>query len=811
MKTLATAQINKLTYLLSEVGISDGDRVGGKNSSLGEMIQNLQGKAGIKVPLGFCTSIYGYKKFFDETGLTAFLKDLFIGVKSNIEVEQLQNIARQARTRILSTPFTPDLEYQIVKEYQDLCNIYSMNVAVAVRSSASKEDMPDASFAGQLETYLNISGIESVLSNIHKCMASCYTARNVSYLISRGHDPTDIAVSVGVQKMVQSDKGAAGVMFTIDTESGFKNVVVINGNYGYGETVVGGEVNPDEFQVFKPLLMDGFKPIINKKLGSKEQMMVPIEQSNGSFKSELVPVEIENRSKFVLTNEEILELAVAGCEIERYYSSIRGAQTPMDIEWAKDPDGLFIVQARPETVQSQDTNTNSIFTYELDEKSDVIVTGTAVGDKIGKGKVRVILNESQMHLFQKRDILVTDRTDPDWEPVMKLASAIVTNVGGRTCHAAIIARELGVPAVVGCINGTTKIKTGDIVTVSCAEGELGVVYNGLLDYQVNEIRIDNIPKTKTKILTNVGNPEMAFVSNKIPVDGVGLARLEFIIANSVKIHPLALIHFDTLNKSLQNQINFITGHYPDKKEYLVATIKRGIAKIAAAYYPLPVVVRMSDFKSNEYAKLIGGSLYEPAEENPMIGLRGASRYYDEKFLEAFNLECEAYRIVRDEMGLTNVIPMIPFCRTPQEGRKVLEIMAKNSLVQGVNRLQVYMMVEIPSNVWMIDEFCDVFDGFSIGSNDLTQLTLGLDRDSELIAHLFDERNPAVLASIKYAITGAKARGKKIGICGQAPSDYPEFCEFLVECGIDSISLNTDSVIKTRIAVAEFEAKLFPIS
>jgi pyruvate, water dikinase len=796
-----------LVLSLSEVNSQDGCLVGGKNSSLGEMIQNLQGKSGIQVPLGFATTIYAYKKFFHESGLTKFLKVLFVDVDKTIDVVSLGNIAREARAKILNTPFPEELNAEIAKWYYDLGQKYSPNVPVAVRSSASKEDMPDASFAGQLETFLNVSGILNVVTDIHKCMASCYTARNISYLISRGYDPTDIAVSVGIQKMVRSDQGAAGVMFTIDPESGFRNVVVINGSYGFGEAVVQGEVNPDEFQVFKPTLMTGFEPIIGKSVGSKEKMMIPVRQPNSGYIPQYVPVEIEDRSKFCLTNDEVIDLAKAACTIENHYSTIRGVQTPMDIEWAKDNDGLFIVQARPETVKSQEIDTNTLSTFEIKQRSNQIITGTAVGDKVGKGTVRVILNEEHMSSFQDGDILVTTRTDPDWEPIMKKASALITDQGGRTCHAAIIARELGVPAVVGCGNATSLLKTGQNVTVSCAEGETGVVYDGLLDYTVKTILIDNIPKTKTQILMNVGNPEMAYISNKIPSDGVGLARLEFIIANSVKIHPLALLNFEKLDAGLKKQVSVATKQYSDKNEYFVATLKRGIAKIAASHWPNPVIVRMSDFKSNEYAKLLGGYLYEPSEENPMIGLRGASRYYNKLFRPAFDLECEAYKIVRDVMGLTNVIPMIPFCRTVEEGKKVLKIMAKNGLIQGVNGLQVYMMVELPSNVWSIDAFSDIFDGFSIGSNDLTQLTLGLDRDSAELSHLFDEKNPAVLQSIKFAINGAKARGKKIGICGQAPSDYPDFCKFLVDCGIDSISLNEDSLFKTRINVAEFESNL----
>jgi pyruvate, water dikinase len=608
-----------------------------------------------------------------------------------------------------------------------------------------------------------------------------------------------------VQKMVRSDLATSGVMFSIDTETGFKNAALITAAYGLGENVVQGAVNPDEYFVFKSTLKTGFKPILEKRLGSKSIKM--IYDVGGNKLTKNVEVSQGDREQYCINDDEILQLARWACIIEDHYSKVRGMDTPMDIEWAKDglTGELFIVQARPETVQSQ-KSANIIKTYELKEHSTVLVTGRSVGAAIGQGKAQVIHNVSQINQFRPGEVLITNRTDPDWEPIMKQASAIVTNQGVRTCHAAIIAREMGIPAIVGCNDATEKISTGQDVTISCSEGDEGQVFTGLLPYEVHETALDNLPRTKTQILMNVGNPEQAFGFAGYPADGVGLARLEFIIANHIKAHPLALMKFDELEDlEAKAEIAELTKLYEgDRAQFFVDKLARGVAMIAAAFYPKPVVVRMSDFKTNEYAGLLGGRQFEPKEENPMIGWRGASRYYDPNYREAYALECKALKIVRDEMGLTNVIPMIPFCRTPDEGRKVIAEMEKNGLKQGENGLQIYVMCELPSNVILADEFSKVFDGFSIGSNDLTQLTLGLDRDSSLVAHLFDERNEGVKRMVKMAIETAKKNGRKIGICGQAPSDYPEFAEFLVELGIDSISLNPDSVLKTVLRIAEVE-------
>jgi pyruvate,water dikinase len=708
-----------------------------------------------------------------------------------------------ARALVLSTPFPEDLQMAIAMSYQKLCDCElscGKEADVAVRSSATAEDLPDASFAGQQETYLNVYGANEVVDACHRCFASLFTDRAISYRTINGFDHFDIALSVGVQKMVRSDLASSGVMFSIDTETGFKNAALITAAYGLGENVVQGAVNPDEYFVFKPTLKQGFRPILEKRLGTKEIKMVY--DIGGGKLTKNIPVPVSERVKFAITDDEILKLAEWACIIEDHYSEVRGKLSPMDIEWAKDgrTGELFIVQARPETVQSQKSG-NILKNYKLNGSSNILITGRAVGEMIGQGKANVILEVHNIEDFQAGQVLVTNKTDPDWEPIMKKASAIVTNQGGRTCHAAIIAREMGIPAIVGCGNATGVIKTGQEVTISCAEGEEGKVYEGLVPFEVVETSLDNLPKLSTKILMNVGNPEEAFGLSSIPCDGVGLARMEFIIANHIKAHPLALMNFDTLeDKAAKWEISQLTARYENKADFFVDKLAHGIGTIAAAFYPKPVVVRMSDFKSNEYANLLGGRAFEPVEENPMIGWRGASRYYDPKYREAYGLECQALKRVRDDMGLTNVIPMIPFCRTPEEGRKVIAEMAKHGLKRGENGLEVYVMCEIPSNVILADEFSQVFDGFSIGSNDLTQLTLGLDRDSSLVAHIFDERNEAVKSMIRTIIHRAKANGRKIGICGQAPSDYPEFAKFLVEQGIDSISLNPDSVLKTMLAI-----------
>jgi pyruvate,water dikinase len=788
---------------LREVGIADIPIVGGKNASLGEMLQQLSPK-GINVPDGFATTAHAYRYFIEIAGLEEKLRRLFAELDVE-DVLSLRQVGRQARSLILETPFPDELQKAIVQGYQTLCTHYGADTDVAVRSSATAEDLPDASFAGQQETYLNVHGVKSVLESCHKCFASIFTDRAISYRQIKGFDHFNVALSVGVQKMVRSDLASSGVMFSIDTETGFKDAALITAAYGLGENVVQGAVNPDEYLVFKPTLKQGFRPILEKRLGTKEIKM--IYDLGGSKFTKNVSVSPEQRHQFALSDDEILTLAQWACEIEDHYSGVRGVYTPMDIEWAKDgiTNDLFIVQARPETVQSQKVQ-NILRSYELNEKSDVLVKGRAVGEMIGQGKARVILDVHKIDQFQPGEVLVTNRTDPDWEPIMKKASAIVTNQGGRTCHAAIIAREMGIPAIVGCGNATTVLQTGQEITVSCAEGEEGRVYSGLLAFEVKEVALENLPHTRTKILMNVGNPEEAFSLSAIPNDGVGLARMEFIIANHIQAHPLALLHFDALEDELARyKIAELTTQYENKAEFFVDKLAHGIGTIAAAFYPKPVVVRMSDFKSNEYANLLGGRQFEPHEENPMIGWRGASRYYDDRYRDGFALECAAMKRVRDEMGLTNVILMIPFCRSPEEGECVLAEMTKHGLVRGENNLQVYVMCELPSNVVSADEFSEIFDGFSIGSNDLTQLTLGLDRDSSLVARLFDERSNSVKRLIKQAIATAKQHNRKIGICGQAPSDYPEFARFLVEQGIDSISLNPDSVLKTLLEIAAVEA------
>ena len=812
-----------LILWFEEVGIVDVPLVGGKNASLGEMIRQLTAK-GVRVPTGFATTAYAYRYFIKEAGLEEKLRELF----SDLDVEDMNNLrvrGKQARSLILNTPFPEDLRAAIAESYLKLCERYgvtaefcdrfepeyqeeckekSQAVDVAVRSSATAEDLPDASFAGQQETYLNVYGVLDVLDACHRCFASIFTDRAISYRTVKGFDHFDVALSVGVQKMVRSDLASSGVMFSIDTETGFKNAALVTAAYGLGENVVQGAVNPDEYFVFKPTLKDGYRPILEKRLGSKEIKM--IYDIGGTKLTKNVPVSEPEQVKYAINDEEILQLARWGCIIEDHYSEVRGVYTPMDIEWAKDGETgeLYIVQARPETVQSQKSK-SVLKSYQLKGTSEVAVTGRAVGEMIGQGKAKVILDVHKIDEFEPGEVLVTNKTDPDWEPIMKRASAIVTNQGGRTCHAAIIAREMGIPAIVGCGDATGVLKSGQEVTVSCSEGEEGRVYEGLVPFEVQETQLENLPTTRTKILMNVGNPEEAFGLAAIPCDGVGLARLEFIIANHIKAHPLALLNFDKLeDATVKREVYKMTYLYERKADFFVDKLARGVAMIAAAFYPNPVVLRMSDFKSNEYANLLGGQQFEPKEENPMIGWRGASRYYDENYAEAYGLECQAIKRVRDEMGLTNVIPMVPFCRTPDEGRKVLAEMEKHGLKRGENGLQVYVMCEIPSNVILADQFSEVFDGFSIGSNDLTQLTLGLDRDSGLVAHIFDERNDGVKEMVRMVIEKAKKNGRKIGICGQAPSDYPEFAKFLVELGIDSMSLNPDSVMKTLLMVAEVE-------
>ncbi|MCX7982972.1 MAG: phosphoenolpyruvate synthase [Syntrophales bacterium] len=797
---------DRLIIWFDELQLRDIPQVGGKNASLGEMRRELRPK-GVNIPDGFAVTAHAYRYLITSAGI----KDKIAQILSDLDTHNIENLkerGQKIRELIYQAPMPKDLEIAIIEAYRKLCDEYGPNTDVAVRSSATAEDLPDASFAGQQETYLNIRGERDLLDACKKCFASLFTDRAISYRVDKGFDHMSVALSIGVQKMVRSDLACSGVIFSIDTESGFKEAVLITGSYGLGETVVQGIVNPDEFYVFKPTLRQGFRPIIQKKLGTKEIKMVYADDKEGEA-TKIVETSIEERRRFCLNDEEVLQLARWAVIIEDHYSNQAGYFKPMDIEWGKDGETgeLFILQARPETVQSQ-KDASVLETYILKERSRPLVTGTAVGSKIGAGPVNIIEDVREIGKFKKGEVLVTDMTDPDWEPVMKIAAAIVTNKGGRTCHAAIVSRELGVPCIVGTENGTEVLKNVKEATVSCAEGEVGVVYEGILKYEVQRINAKNLERPKTKIMMNVGNPEIAFQLAAIPNDGVGLARLEFIINQYISIHPMALIQFDRVkDEETRQKILDLAYGYPNLPDFFVDKLAQGVAKIAAAFYPNDVIVRMSDFKSNEYANLIGGTYFEPDEENPMIGFRGASRYYDERYRDAFALECAAMLKVRNEMGLTNVKLMIPFCRTVEEGKKVIAIMRDNGLIQGENGLEIYMMVEVPSNVILIEEFGKIFDGFSIGSNDLTQLTLGLDRDSYLITHIFDERNPAVLALVREAITKANKMGKKIGICGQAPSDYPEFARFLVECGISSISLNSDTVIKTTLDIKETEKAL----
>ena len=797
--------IEEFNKWFEDLKIEDVPSVGGKNASLGEMIRTL-GEKGVKVPSGFAVTAYAYKYTMEKAGVDIKIKEIL----SDLDTHDVNNLAERGekiRTLIKNTPLPPELEEDIRKHYRGMEERYGQNCDVAVRSSATAEDLPDASFAGQQETYLNVRGEEALLEKVRECFASLFTNRAISYRTDKGFDHFSVYLSVGVQKMVRSDLASSGVMFSIDTESGFKDAAYITGAYGLGENVVQGAVNPDQFYVFKPTLKQGFKPILEKKIGSKEKRMIYADV--GTTQQE---VSEEDKNKFVISDDELITLANWASIIEDHY------QKPMDIEWAKDGNTgeLYIVQARPETVHSQ-KDMATMKTYVLEKKGKLLVEGEAVGSKIGQGEVNIIHDAKDISKFQKGQVLVTDMTDPDWEPIMKIAGAIVTNRGGRTCHAAIISRELGIPCVIGTGDGTSRIPNGSQITIDCSEG-VGNIYEGMLKYHVDELKLDNLPETKTKIMMNVGVPEKAFQQSQIPNHGIGLAREEFIINSHIGIHPLALIEYEKLKKTAGEnskiaeaikKIDDKSTGYDNKTDFFVDTLARGIAKIAAGFYPNDVIVRMSDFKTNEYFNLVGGFLYEPKESNPMIGWRGASRYYDEKYKPAYGLECKAIKKVRNEMGLTNVIPMIPFCRTPEEGRKVIQTMNEFGLKQGENGLQVYVMCEIPSNVIVADQFSEIFDGFSIGSNDLTQLTLGLDRDSELVAHIFDERNDAVKRLVKQVIDTAHAHEprRKVGICGQAPSDFPEFAEFLVECGIDSISLNPDTVIKTRLAIAEAEKRM----
>ena len=793
------------TYIrwFEEIKIEDVPLVGGKNASLGEMYRELTPQ-GVKLPNGFAVTAEAYWYLVKSGNVLPKMKKILAGIDKN-DLEDFAKRGHAVRELIYTTSLPEDLAEGIVAAYHSLGEQYGENTDVAVRSSATAEDLPTASFAGQQDTYLNIRGEGQLLDACRRCFASLFTDRAISYRIDQGFDHFKVALSIGIMKMIRSDLATSGVMFTLDTESGFRDVVFITGAYGLGENVVQGAVNPDEFYVFKPTLKKGFRPLIRKGLGAKKIKMI---YGKGSTKvlTRNVEVPVSERRLFCISDDEALELAGYAVTIEDYYSKKAGKDRPMDIEWAKDGNtgDLYIVQARPETVQSQ-KSMDLLETYYLEKKGHILTTGRSIGEKIATGKARVIPDVAHLSSFNSGEILVADTTTPDWEPVMKNASAIITNRGGRTCHAAIISRELGIPAVVGTQDATEKIQTGRNLTVSCAEGDDGLIYEGLLPFHVEKTVLKDLERPKTKIMMNLGNPEEAFSLSMIPNDGVGLARMEFIINSFIKIHPMALIHPEQVtDDSVQKEIDNLTFGYKNKEDYFVEKLAHGVGTIVAAFYPKPVVVRMSDFKSNEYASLIGGKYFEPEEANPMIGFRGASRYCDDRYREGFALECRAMKMVREEMGLTNLILMIPFCRRVEEAERVLAEMEKNGLKRGQNGLEVYVMCEIPNNVILIDEFSRLFDGFSIGSNDLTQLTLGVDRDSELVAIDFDERDPGVIKMVSMAVQGAKRNGRHSGLCGQAPSDYPDFAEFLVKEGIDSISLTPDSVMKITLKVKEIE-------
>lgn len=783
-----------------EIGIEDIPLVGGKNASLGEMCK----KTKVKVPQGFAITAYAYKYLLEKADILNDLKDALHGLDIH-DAYALEKAGEKARKLIMGCKIPAELQEAIANAYYKLSSLYKVkNLDVAVRSSATAEDLPSASFAGQQQSFLNIHGLQKLLDACKSCFASLFTNRAIVYRHENKFDHFKVYLSIGIQKMVRSDLASAGVIFTLETETGFPDVVFITGSYGLGESVVQGAVNPDEFYVFKPTLKQGYKSLIDKRLGDKATKIVYTKNPQQPIKK--VNTSKEDRKKFCLTDEEVLQLSNWAVAVEDHYSSKYGKWTPMDLEWAKDgqTQELYIVQARPETVQSQ-RNRNIIEEYKLLQKGKVLAQGKSVGNKIAQGPAHVIKDVKDIAQFKPGEILVTEITDPDWVPIMRIASAIVTDRGGRTSHAAIVSRELGLPCIVGTNNATKVIENARNITVSCIEGEKGLVYDGLLKYKIEKIDVQKAPKPKTKIMINVGYPDEAYELSFLPNDGVGLAREEFIVTEHIRIHPMALVRFEEVkDKKIQRKINELTASYTDKKQYFVDKLAMGVAIIAAAFYPRDVILRFSDFKTNEYVNLIGGKYFEPKEENPMIGWRGASRYYSQGYKEGFALECKAIKKVREEFGLVNLKVMIPVCRTIEEGKKVLKVMEENGLVKGKDGLEVYVMCEIPSNVVLIDRFCDIFDGFSIGSNDLTQMTLGVDRDSELVADIFDERNEAIIRMIQHVINIAKKRKRKIGICGDAPSTYPEFAEFLIDCGIDSISLSPDAVLRTRILIAKHE-------
>jgi pyruvate, water dikinase len=800
-----TEQIRFIRWF-NELAIDDIPLVGGKNASLGEMYRELRPQ-GINIPNGFAITAEAYRAILDAADAWPRLHEALDGINPN-DVADLAKRARAAREIVYAAPLTAILEQQIIEAYEQLQTEYGGELSLAVRSSATAEDLPTASFAGQQDTYLNIRGKTALLEACKRCFASLFTDRAIHYRIDQGFDHFKLGLSIGVMKMVRSDLSASGVMFSLDTESGFSDVVFITGAYGLGENVVQGAVDPDEFYVHKPTFSQGFRAVLKRNLGAKKIKMI---YSDGNTKEPTQNITTSNteRQRFCISDEDVLKLADYAIRIEQHYSAKAGQIRPMDMEWAKDGiDGqLYIVQARPETVISQ-RNSLMLEHYSLTTNAEPIVTGHAVGSKIATGNAHIIEDVSQLSAFKPGDVLIADITTPDWEPVMKIASAIITNRGGRTCHAAIISRELGVPAVIGCGNATHSISNNIPITVSCAEGDVGKVYRGKLDFECKTLDLTGLKRPKTKIMINIGNPELAFKTSILPNDGVGLARMEFIITEYIKAHPLALIHPERLQDSgVIAQLKQLTRNYPKPEDFFIQHLAEGVGTIAAAFYPKPVIVRLSDFKTNEYAALLGGKDFEFDEANPMLGFRGAARYIHPAYAEGFALECAAMKRVRNDMGLTNVVLMIPFCRRVQEAEQVLAVMARHGLERGNNGLMIYVMCEIPNNVIQIDAFAQLFDGFSIGSNDLTQLTLGVDRDSAIVANDFDERDPGVKEMIRLAVVGAKRNHKHSGLCGQAPSDYPEMAEFLVETGIDSISLNPDSVLQTTQKILETEQRL----
>jgi pyruvate,water dikinase len=789
----------------NEIGINDIPSVGGKNASLGEMFQKLE-PLGVKVPNGFAITAQAYRYVLDESHAWEALQETMADIDP-LDVKHLARSGKRAREIIYAAKLPDDLKSEIIAAYHQLQEQYGQGLSLAVRSSATAEDLPTASFAGQQDTYLNVHGEETLLDACKRCFASLFTDRAIHYRIDQGFDHFDVALSIGIMKMVRSDQSTSGVMFSLDTESGFRDAVFITGSYGLGENIVQGAVEPDEFYVHKPTFKEGYRCVLRRVLGSKKIKMV---YSDGDTRAATrnISTSKAERERFCLSDKDVLTLADYAIKVEQLYSQQIGHERPMDMEWAKDAlDGeLYMVQARPETVNSQKHGT-ILEEYQLKGKGDIITTGHSVGAKIATGAAHLIHSTAHLADFKEGEVLVADTTTPDWEPIMKIAAGIVTNRGGRTCHAAIIARELGIPAVIGCDNATTTITNGQEITVSCAEGDVGKIYRDEIPFEVIQTDLATLPRPKTKIMMNLGNPELAFKHSFLPNDGIGLARMEFIINEYIKVHPMALLHPDKVESNKEQiAIHQLTKNYNSPADYFVQRLSEGVGTIAAAFYPKPVVVRMSDFKTNEYASLLGGSVFEAAEANPMLGFRGASRYTHPAYEQGFVLECAAMKRVRDDMGLSNVILMIPFCRRVDEGERVLAKMAELGLKQGDNGLEIYVMCEIPNNVIQIDAFAKLFDGFSIGSNDLTQLTLGVDRDSEIVAFDFDERDPGVKAIIRLAIEGAKRNGRHSGICGQAPSDYPEIAEFLVELGIDSISLNPDTVIKTTMQILEVEKR-----